>query len=1012
MNDTGKRVSEGLCSPSVDRVNKWEGVQGNEENCSPFLTSSPLLCRKVKKIRKFKLTPEKPMKQEQSISSRKCAVNDSNNESSLLIKDDSFINHMNFEKLDQLSATDDQSSIAPAPPLSPELFEEPSPIKTYESQGSILPTQASLSSTLSSQPLVTRIQRNFRREGEQFKCEVERRKEEMVAALEECACSSNQAFNLGPFFGLSSHVLELLKIHRGITKLYEWQEDCIIKGGTGFNLLISMPTSGGKTLVAEVLIWQQLLLKNHNALFILPYVALVQEKVRDLAPFGVELDFLVEEYASSRGSYPPIKHKKKRIVYVATIEKASGLVNSLLSEDRIKELGLVVVDEVHMVGETGGRGATLENLLTILRYAAPSVQMVGMSATVGNVNELAEFLGAETYENNFRPVHLIEYVMMEQQLCEVNKKAKTETDLFIKNRTCTFNSRDHIGVLVEEMVPEHSCLVFCPTKLWSENEALNICKVLPKKLKQVAYQKKKALLSALQEEGGQSVCPILRKTIPYGIAYHHSGLTDAERHLLEEAYLQGTICIICCTSTLAAGINLPARRVIIRSPYTGRVFLTQAKYKQMVGRAGRAGLSSAGESFLIIEKQNLNQARKMLLSSVDKCVSTLAEDEYHGLATLLFSSVGLGVAVSLPELKALASRSLLALQALNLNVDVSAMVVDIVEKLRDMELVCIKQEIDEISPAQSLTEDSKLNLPKKSSEASTPQVFEKLNRPVEDGDTLTVSKLGRAAIKGNVKYTVAQELYSDLLEARERLSVNTYLHLMYLVIPYENVRTVKMNPSVFDKAHSLLGKEELKLANTLRINEGTIARMMSGKKIKAVKEEVLKRFYCAMKLHITWCKQGMWEASVQLGCERGELQQLLNATTSFACCVSHFCAELEQLWAFRDLLVNITQMLSGCCTAELMPLLDLPGVKKGRAKLMYKAGLKTLQDVAKCEPRRLMQAVIHLSYVSALQIIHSAKMLLIDKAQVLQMEAEEIVMGMTPPFKLSSGIYGASAEGQ
>ncbi|MPC95987.1 Helicase POLQ-like [Portunus trituberculatus] len=75
---------------------------------------------------------------------------------------------------------------------------------------------------------------------------------------------------------------------------------------------------------------------------------------------------------------------------------------------------------------------------------------------------------------------------MEKQLCEINKVAKTERDLFIRNRTCTFNSKDHIGVLVEEMVPEHSCLVFCPTKLWSENEALNICKVLPKKLKQVS----------------------------------------------------------------------------------------------------------------------------------------------------------------------------------------------------------------------------------------------------------------------------------------------------------------------------------------------------------------------------------------------------------------------------------------------------------------------------------------------------------------------------------------------
>ncbi|MPC63834.1 Helicase POLQ-like [Portunus trituberculatus] len=132
----------------------------------------------------------------------------------------------------------------------------------------------------------------------------------------------------------------------------------------------------------------------------------------------------------------------------------------------------------------------------------------------------------------------------------------------------------------------------------------------------------------------------------------------------------------------------------------------------MVGRAGRAGLSSTGDSFLIIEKKDLNQASfklnqeivgMMLLSSVDKCVSTLAENEYHGLGTLIFSSIGLGVAVSLPELKTLASRSLLALQALDLNIDVSAKVVDIVEKLRDMELVRIKQEIDEVSPASSLT---------------------------------------------------------------------------------------------------------------------------------------------------------------------------------------------------------------------------------------------------------------------------------------------------------------------
>ncbi|KAG0727390.1 Helicase POLQ-like [Chionoecetes opilio] len=882
-----KRGTEGLSSPSGDRVSQWECLPGNEENCFPAATSSPLLCRKFKKRRQFKPSPKKLMKQELSSNFEKCESDDSKNDSSLLINDDSFISHLNFEKLDQLSAPVDQSSIAPAAPLSPQLFEEPSPVKPCESQGSTLLTQASLGSTLSSQPVVTRIQKSFRIEEGQLKDEGERRKEEMVAALEECAHSAHQSFNLGPFFGLNSCVLELLKIHRGITKLYEWQEDCIIKGGTGSNLLISMPTSGGKTLVAEVLVWQQLLLKNRDALFILPYVALVQEKVRDLSPFGVELDFLVEEYASSRGTYPPARHKKKRVVYVATIEKALGLVNSLMSEDRMKELGLVVVDEVHMVGEGGGRGATLENLLTTLRYTAPCVQMLAMSATVGNINELAEFLGAETYENNFRPVQLIEYVMrallltlegwetafqwvpshagipgnevadsaarmtltdlnttpfplplsaakrlisrvcrsnwnntlgdtlcitsmgqyrsdyppaaakecvgerprsrrgfvstetlekieesraarlagnrdqhralsrrtrtllgrdkeryMEQQLCQINKTAKTEADLFINNRTCTFNSRDHIGVLVEELVPEHSCLVFCPTKL--------------------------------------GPCPAFTAdTVVL------AGLTDAERHLLEEAYLQGTICIICCTSTLAAGINLPARRVIIRSPYTGRAFLTRARYKQMSGRAGRAGLSSCGESYLIIDRRDLNQVGKMLVSAVENCVSTLAEGEYHGLTTLLFNAIGLGVAVSLPELRALANHSLLALQASDLNVDVSAMalfvtylhcvadrgplsVSGIAKGEHGHEVIGVPDlrvsggfvaASSRLFPPPFsflmlccyITRDtcasSKL-ISKKSSEASSPPILETLNQPVEDKDTLTVSRLGRAAIKG------------------------------------------------------------------------------------------------------------------------------------------------------------------------------------------------------------------------------------------------------------------------
>jgi len=197
----------------------------------------------------------------------------------------------------------------------------------------------------------------------------------------------------GPVFGLSEAVWKTVQQCKGITSLYEWQKECLNKAlDSNHNLLYSLPTSGGKTLVSEMLMVRELLCNRKNSLYILPYVSIVQEKIRTLSTLAVSLDFAVEEFAGSRGGFPPRKRESKRVIYIATLEKAHGIVNSLMELGRLAEIGLVVVDEVHMIGENGKRGATLESLLCKLLLSPISPRIVAMSATIGNLNELSDFL--------------------------------------------------------------------------------------------------------------------------------------------------------------------------------------------------------------------------------------------------------------------------------------------------------------------------------------------------------------------------------------------------------------------------------------------------------------------------------------------------------------------------------------------------------------------------------------------------------------------------------------------
>jgi DNA polymerase theta len=111
------------------------------------------------------------------------------------------------------------------------------------------------------------------------------------------------------------------------------------------------------------------------------------------------------------------------------------------------------------------------------------------------------------------------------------------------------------------------------------------------------------------------LCQVLKDTIKYGIAYHHSGLTTDEREILERGYRTGVLLALVATSTLSTGINLPAKVVFFKTPMIANSLIDAARYKQMSGRAGRTGFDAKGDSIMICTQQQKDYVTVRLFSS-------------------------------------------------------------------------------------------------------------------------------------------------------------------------------------------------------------------------------------------------------------------------------------------------------------------------------------------------------------------------------------------------------------
>ncbi len=428
---------------------------------------------------------------------------------------------------------------------------------------------------------------------------------------------------------------EAIKLYeeRGYKELYPPQAEAVERGLLeGESMLLALATASGKTFLAELAMLKAAL-QAKRSLYIVPLRALASEKYDSFCKFrdlGVSVGI-------STGDFDKRDERLgKNQIIIATSEKADSLMRNGASW--VRDLTILVVDEIHLLNDVG-RGPTLEMTITKLRRLNPGLQVIGLSATVANSQELADWLHAELVSSDWRPISLREGIICQGRLVFSDGEATLET------------KKDEALALVKDTLSQSAqILIFENSRKNAEASATKLSLLIQKE------PATEALSESILATGESETCHRLASCVSRGVAFHHAGLLPEQRKLVEQGFRDNKIKVIASTPTLAAGLNLPARRVLIKSyrryEYgSGMVPIPVIEYRQMSGRAGRPGLDPYGESFLIAKNdaEVLELMEHYIKGTPEEIWSKLASES--SLRTHMLSTITAGFAKTEQELK-------------------------------------------------------------------------------------------------------------------------------------------------------------------------------------------------------------------------------------------------------------------------------------------------------------------------------------------------------------------------
>ena len=682
---------------------------------------------------------------------------------------------------------------------------------------------------------------------------------------------------------LPASAIEFLQ-SQGFEKLYPPQVDSVKSGLlNGKSVLISAPTASGKTLIA-LLSMLSYLSKNKNGkvIYLSPLRALAAEKFLEFKKIEkISLGNKVKVSISTGDFENPDKNLEKSNVLILTNEKMDSIIRH--GAEWIDEIGLVITDEVHLIGDEG-RGPTLEMILTQLKLLETKPQIVGLSATITNSDEIADWLDCKLVKNDWRPVPLSEGV------CDAGEVTMNDGKVFEVERSLRGTPID-LGL--QSVMQGGQSLVFAETRTRSKSLATKaadaISQILEKKdIKELEKTSKKIMSQNENTELVKTLALLVKK----GVAFHHAGLNQNCRQTIETEFRKGTIKLLSSTPTLAAGVNLPARRVVISSinRYNAKIGANRPisilEYKQLCGRAGRPQYDKFGESIIVGNGNTEDLIDYYINGEPEPIVSKITDDK--SLRTHILSVIVTHPGIKKEEILEFFLQTLGGKQSRKPTIKFA---IDISLRFLSSQFLIIKK-----------------------------------------GERYAATEFGK---KTSMLYIdpLTATYFRDAIEnvSQKRKHSFGFLHLI-------------SNCDEFFPKFSLRNKDYESTSLLIENN--------SSELLEPISEYDCSRSLLALHAWIT--ESSELQLSDSLAIESGDMHRMTETANWLTYCLREISKHVERADLLEEL-DNLRRRIVYGIREELLDLVRVKGIGRVRARILYKNGIKNLDDLSKIPTNKLSE---------------------------------------------------------